>query len=552
MIARAVWQRHFGRTDARKEGRNPTMESRLTRRQFCKATAVAAGVAVVPAEVEVVAAADGARKEVVHDFTVRSVTRRPWPDGVAKKGGMILVNDSLPGPTIRAREGDTIIVRVRNALREGTTIHWHGMTQLGTWQMDGVANVSQEPIPPGQTFEYRFVAEPAGTHLWHSHAGVQYGEGMFGMLIVDAVDDPYRGDYDVEQIVCINDWFHQPGPEILSNLERGVYMKPMRMGGGSMGGGAKRGAAPPATYAGPDLGDVPFQSALINGRGRAGASNSPLEVFAVQPKQRVRFRMANIGSTYEMRVRLDGHRMTVIAVDGIPTTPVTVDTVTLDVGERCDAVVEMNQPVANYWLRASTLDPRGQDGVRAIVRYAGAPAVEPAATAASWGTELDYNALRMRSGAPVPAPDLVGTHVLGGTMTPYRWTWDGRAFVAPRTSFSTEPNAPDPPSTRMSVRKGQHVRLVLNNPTGMTHPFHIHGRHFQLLYQSPSGAGNYAGGPLNLNGPCEKDTVSIHAGGHAVIQWKEDNPGFWFFHCHIEWHLATGMAVVIHSTEAGR
>jgi hypothetical protein len=179
---------------------------------------------------------------------------------------------------------------------------------------------------------------------------------------------------------------------------------------------------------------------------------------------------------------------------------------------------------------------------------AGAPAVEPAVTAANWGTELDYNALRARVGIQVPAPDLVGNHLLGGSMKPYRWTWDGRAFVAPKASFRTEPNAPDPPVTQIAVRKGQVVRLVLNNPTGMTHPFHIHGRHFQLLYQSPNNAGNYNNGALNLNAPCVKDTVSVHAGGHAVIQWKESNPGFWFFHCHIEWHLATGMAVVIHST----
>src|SRR5262245_44343058 len=221
---------------------NATMNSRLTRRGFCTLTAAAAGVALVPSA-QCGAAADRVPREVMHNFTVRPVTRTPWPDGVAKKGGMILVNDSLPGPTIRAREGDTIVVRVRNALPEGTTIHWHGMTQLGTWQMDGVANVSQEPIPPGQTFEYRFKAEPAGTHLWHSHTGVQYGEGMFGLLIVDAVDDPSRGDYDAEHTVCINDWFHEPGTEILSRLERGVYMPSMPMGGGSMGGGSMGGGA---------------------------------------------------------------------------------------------------------------------------------------------------------------------------------------------------------------------------------------------------------------------------------------------------------------------
>lgn len=514
------------------------MSRRLTRRDFCKLTAAAAGVSLVPA-VDRAAPASGAPREITHDFTVGAATPTVWPDGAVKRGGMILVNNSLPGPTIRAREGDTVVVRVRNGLAEGTTIHWHGMTQRGTWQMDGVANLSQEPIPPGQTFEYRFTAEPAGTHLWHSHAGVQYGEGMFGMLIVDAVDDPYRGAYDVEQIVCINDWFHQPGTEILSSLVKGMSM--------NMGGSATGAVAPALTYTGPDLGDVPFQSALINGKGRFRGSNGALEVYAVQPKQRVRFRMANIGSTYEMRVRLDGHRMTVIAVDGMPTLPVTVDSVTLDVGERCDVIVEMSQPVGNYWLHATTLYPGGRDGVRAIVRYAGAPSVEPADVPASGGAELDYNALRARGGIEVPAPDLVGTHLLGGSMKPYRWSWDGRSFVAPKTSFRTEPNAPDPPVTQLAVKQGQNVRLVLNNPTGMTHPFHIHGRHFHLLYQSPNGAGNYNNGPLNLSAPCAKDTVSVHAGGHAVIQWKEDNPGYWFFHCHIEWHLATGMAVVIRS-----
>jgi FtsP/CotA-like multicopper oxidase with cupredoxin domain len=217
------------------------MKSHLTRRDFCKLTAAAAGVSLVRSA-DFVAAADDAPREIMHHFTVRSVTPKTWPDGAVKKGGMILVNDSLPGPMIRAREGDAIVVRLRNDLPEGTTIHWHGMTQLGTWQMDGVANVSQEPIPPGETFEYRFKAEPAGTHLWHSHTGVQYGEGMFGMLIVDAVDDPYHGDYDAEHIVCINDWFHEPGTQILSNLEKGVYMEPMKMGGGKMGA-----AAPPDT-----------------------------------------------------------------------------------------------------------------------------------------------------------------------------------------------------------------------------------------------------------------------------------------------------------------
>lgn len=490
----------------------------LTRRSFCR-TALAGAAALTVLRVPDLEARG------VHDFVVQRVTPASWPDGVEKRGGMLLVNGRFPGPTIRAREGDLVTVRVRNGLAdEGTTLHWHGMTQKGTWEMDGVAYVSQDPIAPGETFEYRFRAEPAGTHLWHSHTGVQYGEGLFGMLIVDGADEPA---VDAEVLVLLNDWFHRPSTEILAGL---TAMHP--------------GAMDPMS--GQDLGDVPFESALVNGKGRYLGSRSPLEVFPVQAGQRVRFRLANLGSTYQLRVRIDGHRMQVIAADGMPTRPLEVDSVDLDLGERCDVVVEMDQPAGNYWLRANTLEQGVDHGARAIVRYAGAPEVEPAESPASWGTVLDYGDLRDARGGAVPAPDHVGLHRLGGSMMPYRWTFDGQAFQLPARSFRTDPNPPEPPVTRVRVRQGQNVRLVLDNPTGMSHPFHIHGRHFHLLAR---GAGEFRDGlPLNLDAPVRKDTVSIPASGHAVVQWREDNPGFWFFHCHIEWHMATGMAVVIEST----
>ena len=150
-----------------------------------------------------------------------------------------------------------------------------------------------------------------------------------------------------------------------------------------------------------------------------------------------------------MRVRLDGHRMTVIAVDGIPTMPSTVDTVTLDLGERCDVIVEMNQPVGNYSLRASTSIPAART---ACAPSCATPALRPPSPPPPPRTgarSLDYNALRARGGLRVPAADLVGARLLGGTMKPYRWTWDGRAFVAPKTSFRTEPDAADPASRRL-------------------------------------------------------------------------------------------------------
>ena len=97
---------------------------------------------------------------------------------------------------IRAKLGKTLKIKVTNDLKIPTSIHWHGMHQPGTWQMDGVDLVSHDPIPPGKDFTYEFTATPAGTHWYHSHTGVQYSDGFFGPLIVD---EPRRSPSTIEK-----------------------------------------------------------------------------------------------------------------------------------------------------------------------------------------------------------------------------------------------------------------------------------------------------------------------------------------------------------------
>ena len=106
-------------------------------------------------------------------------------------------------------------------------------------------------------------------------------------------------------------------------------------------------------------------------------------------------------------------------------------------------------------------------------------------------------------------------------MKPYRWNINEQYF---------------PKADPIVLKKDQLVRFVFENPTGMDHPFHLHGHSFHVLGKP---------GALNLKDPPLKDTVTIPAKGGLVIQWRANNPGKWFFHCHIEWHLATGMARVI-------
>lgn len=416
----------------------------------------------------------------------------------------------LPGPVVRAREGDLLRIQVVNDLGTPTTVHWHGMHQPGTWRMDGVDGVSQAAFPSGSDFVYEFKAEPAGTHWYHSHTGVQYGDGLFGPLIVE--ERTPIAAYDREEILLINDWFLESGEVLLERLVKGPGMTPgMKMGGKmDMKPGGKK-----------DIGDVPFQSVLFNGKGRApGDTTSPLTTLEVKQGETVRLRLINGSSTYALRVKIDGHPLRVIAADGMPVRPIEVDDLTLNVGERFDALMKADQDGGAFWIRAATL---GGSGGVAVLRYAGAKP-EPEPSPARWGPRtltLD----QIHAPGPVELPRDGVRDIpcrLGGSMMPFRWSVNDKYF---------------PDAEPIVLRKDEWVRFVFDNPTGMDHPFHLHGHSFRVLGKP---------GSLNLADPPLKDTVNVPAGEGLVIQWRANNPGKWFFHCHIEWHLATGMARVIH------
>ena len=143
-----------------------------------------------------------------YNFEITNVTR-PQPDGSGGLRQMQLVNGQYPGPTIRAKWGDTVIVNVKNSLEHnGTGIHFHGVRQYLSNQHDGVPGVTECPIAPGQSRQYKFRVTQFGTSWYHSHFSAQYADGVVGTIIFDG---PATSNYDVDLgVLPITDWYYTP------------------------------------------------------------------------------------------------------------------------------------------------------------------------------------------------------------------------------------------------------------------------------------------------------------------------------------------------------
>ncbi|MEP7267494.1 MAG: multicopper oxidase family protein, partial [Saprospiraceae bacterium] len=208
-------------------------------------------------------------------------------------------NNQLPGPLIKAKKGDTLVIKVNNELDEPTVIHWHGIRLPAL--MDGTGEV-QKPIQPGETFEYSFVVPDAGTFWYHSHHNetVQMERGMYGALIVEDDTDPVT---DADRVLMIDDMklnkdnSFKKGNLISNWIERHD---------GRQG-----------------------DTLLINGK-----ENPIINMFAGQTE---RWRFINSSSARYFMLNLDGNMFKIIGTDGgFLEKPLEVTQVLLTPGERVD------------------------------------------------------------------------------------------------------------------------------------------------------------------------------------------------------------------------
>lgn len=260
------------------------------------------------------------------------------------------INRQLPSPRVEVCQNDVIVVDVHNEIEgSGATIHWHGLAHEESMFMDGVPYVTQCPINFGSTFRYSFPAVEAGTFFYHSHAGHQKSNGVYGALIVRKLERKKQQelfDHDLsEHVIVLSDWMNQLTEDSFPGV-KGKNSHP--------------------------------EGLLINGRGRATSVNESinavLSVFHVDEGDKYKFRVIGASSNVcPIMFQIENHNFTAVAADSIDVKPFTADTLYITSGERFDLILHADHKTqTSHWIRIKTVDPcLDVDAIEeyAILRY---------------------------------------------------------------------------------------------------------------------------------------------------------------------------------------
>jgi len=404
----------------------------------------------------------------------------------------VAYNGQVPGPILRLHEGKPVKIDVLNASANPDIVHWHGLAIDSL--NDGAMEEGSPMIPAGGRLRYSFTPRPAGTRWYHTHAGAGANlslgtyTGQFGFLMVEGRENP--GHFDQEIFLAIHHWAPSfvPMAEIMQ----------------------AESANAPATSGS----DVGYQYATIN-QHRLGAG----EPLRVKRGQRLLMHFLNASATENVVLALPGHTFKVMAMDGNPVpNPAAVEVLSIAVGERIDAMVEMNSP--GVWVLGSTLEKSRAKGLGVVVEYAGqtgAP-VWRDPVHADW----DYTLFASNAAAPAPDETINLTFADEGTKGDSKfdtWSINGKSW-------------PDVEPIR--VKQGKRYRLVMANSSGDQHPMHLHRHSFEVVQI----------GDKKLSG-LKKDVVNIMPLDTVAVDFVADNPGDSLFHCHMQLHMDYGFMQMV-------
>lgn len=292
--------------------------------------------------------------ELVIDEKVVNLTGRPVE--------RMTINGTIPGPTLRWREGEEAVIRVTNRMDEPTSLHWHGLILPG--DQDGVPGFNGfKEIQPGETRTYRFPIQQSGTYWYHSHSGPQEQGGLYGPIVIEPAAGPKIAT-DRDYVVVISDFTHEDPRQILNNLkvDPGYYNYGHRTVGDFFRDARRFGLAAAwrdrTGWGGmrmdpTDLADVSGYVFLVNGK-----SPTTNETFLFRPGETVRLRFINASAMSYYDVRIPGLPMTVVGADGRDLEPVEADEFRLAVAETYDVIVRPTEEKA-FSIVAEALDRSG-------------------------------------------------------------------------------------------------------------------------------------------------------------------------------------------------
>jgi FtsP/CotA-like multicopper oxidase with cupredoxin domain len=459
----------------------------------------------------------------------------------------ITINNSIPGPTLRFKEGEDVTINVKNLMDEVTSIHWHGILLPGA--MDGVPGLNGfHGIAPHTTFTYKFKIRQTGTYWYHSHSNLQEQQGVYGSIVIEPSDSKVDRDY----VIVLSDFTEENPNTILNNLkiDSGYYnynkrtiftfFKDVKKNGFSatlsdyLDWGQMR--MDPT-----DLADVTKYHFLVNGK---TTDQNWSEIF--KKGERIKLRFINAAAMTIFDVSIPGLKMKFVEADGQPIKPVTTDEFRIGVAETYDVIVEPKEDKA-YTIFAESLDRTGyargtlspRKGMSGEIPRMRPRALLTMADMKMEGMDHDMSGMDMgemksgwaQRGTPLGNKalnysDLTSLHPqkdlrqptkefefrFGGTMNRYIWTINGEKFPKPT-----------------HLKFGERIRLKFTNDTMMAHPVHLHG----MFMQMENGQ--------EMKWMPNKHTVIVPPAQSVSMLLTADEEGEWAFHCHLLLHMASGM-----------
>ena len=507
-----------------------------------------------------------AQKIVRYDLFVRDTLI----DLAGKKVHGFAVNGQIPMPELHFTEGDTAEIYVHNELTVETSIHWHGLILPN--EQDGVPYLTTTPVKPNTTHLYKFPLVQSGTYWYHSHAGLQEQNGLYGAFIIHKKEESPIPQYTI----LLSDWTNMKPFEVHRRLHMANDWSAIKKAGVQKGAVQSYADAIREGYfktkvgnewkrmLAMDVSDVYYEKFLTNGKPELSFTNSEKE-------KKVRLRVINGSSSTYFWLKYAGGKMDVVASDGSDVVPVSVDRMIIGVSETYDLIVNVPDENTAYEFLATSEDRIGStsawigsgikqlaypleplkyfEGMKMmngmmkmngnlddmgmhmslqkmdmnVVMYpeitgsasnSGAHQKNYNSNTLSNIVTLNYSMLKAPFQTTLPNTKTKTFYFeLTGNMNRYVWS------INNKTISETD---------KILIRKGENMRLVIYNNSMMRHPMHLHGHFFRVL----NGQGDYS--PL-------KNVLDIMPMETDTIEFAATESGDWFFHCHILYHMMSGM-----------